>query len=165
MMVLAPQLETKRLLLNDIQESDTELIVKWRSDPNIYKYFCSPHPLVLEEHLSWYRESYIFNSNRFDFMASLKDNGTSIGVFGIKRIKEDINSAEVSYIVAPEMQGQGYALEAITRLHKYIKEEWHCTETVAVIHKDNLKSIKFAENLGYRCVEKKGTFLCLKREI
>ena len=165
MNIHAPQLKTRRLVLNEIQETDAELIVKWRSNPKVYKYFFSPHSVTIEEHLEWYRQSYMFDSNRFDFMASLKENNVPIGVFGIRKIEADVHSAEVSYIVDPQMQGKGYATEAIIVLHNYIKEMWHCKTAVAGIHKNNLRSIKFAENLGYKCIEKEGCFLRFEKEI
>ena len=142
-----PRLETERLFLDDITEEDTDLIVKWRSDPLVYRFFADPHRLTAEEHLNWYQNSYIFNTDRFDYMARVRDTGKEAVIFGIKRI-DDI-SAEVSYILAPEEQGKGYASEAVARLLSFISVEWHCRRALAEIHKDNLRSLMFAEKSGF----------------
>lgn len=164
-MIKASNLITDRLILRDIVIQDTELIVKWRSNPDIYKYFLNPYPLSKEEHLKWYYNNYISNSNRFDFIAIRKDTKKAIGVFGIKRSDYRSRQAEVSYILSPEEQGKGYASEAILKLLNYIKIEWKCEKATAVIHKHNQISIQFAEKLGYRCVDHKGIFGIYEREL
>lgn len=154
----APTIYTERLVLRDITEQDTDLIVKWRSNPKVYKYFLSPHPINKEEHLNWYHEHYIYNADRYDLMAIVKDTGKEVGVFGIKKSASNLKEAEVSYILAPDEQGKGYATEAILELMKYVKTVWNCTKAVAEIHKENHESIQFAERLGYRCVYLLGDF-------
>ena len=39
-------ISTERLLLRGIDESDTAEIVKWRSNPEAYKYFKDPHEIT-----------------------------------------------------------------------------------------------------------------------
>ncbi len=165
MIAVAPRLETKRLILRDIQESDAQLIVKWRSNPDVYKYFCSPHPITIEEHNKWYSNRYIYDVKRFDFMALLKETLTPIGVFGIKMIETKNQSAEISYILSPQMQGNGYASEAVERLNRYIKEYWNCKISVAEIHKDNINSIRFAKNLGYKYVSDNKQFIIFEKAL
>ena len=164
-MIKAPNLITDRLIIRDIAIQDTELIVQWRSDPDIYKYFLDPHPLSEEEHLKWYYNKYIFSSDRFDFIAIRKDTEKAIGVFGIKRRDRDSRQAEVSYILAPEEQGKGYATEAVLELLNYIKTEWKCEKAAAVIHRYNQDSIQFAEKLGYRCMTYQDVFGIYEKEL
>lgn len=143
------QLMTERLLLSEITEKDTTLIVKWRSNPEVYQYFSAPHPLKVEEHLDWFRNKYCSDENCLFWMAMEKENRQKIGVFGIKRGEDSLSSAEVSYILSPECQGRGYAREAVERIIKYAKEKWGCSLASAKVHIANQPSIKFAENLGF----------------
>lgn len=119
----APQLITKRLILNDIEERDASLIVKWRSNPDVYKYFLFPHPLKFEEHINWYHKKYLLDENCFNWMAAIRDSGECIGVFGIRRQKDKLTLAEVSYILAPEYQKRGYAREALEKIMEFAKRE------------------------------------------
>lgn len=56
--------------------------------------------------------------------------------------------AEVSYILAPDARGQGYASEAVENLFRFLELIWGCRTTVAIIHEDNSASRHFAERLG-----------------
>ena len=107
---------TQRLYLRGIDEEDAAWIVKWRSDPEVYRFFKSPHRITLEEHLQWFNNNYKHNSSRYDWMCIEKDSGTRAGVFGLVRESE---CAEINYILAPEAQHKGYATEAIGALIKY----------------------------------------------
>lgn len=64
-----PVINTERLTLKEITAQNAPYIVKWRSDPEVYKYFINPHKITLEEHLSWFEDRYANNPNRYDFMA------------------------------------------------------------------------------------------------
>ena len=76
------ELESERLILRGITEDDAPEIVEWRSDPQAYKFFRSPHRITMDEHLAWFRNNYLSNDNRFDWMCFEKSSGSKIGVFG-----------------------------------------------------------------------------------
>ena len=143
-----PVLQTERITLRGIAEEDTDRIVRWRSDPEIYRYFGSPHKLTKEEHLRWYRESYLSDKNRIDWIGVLH-NDAYVGVFGAKRGDDNAKEAEVSYLLSPHCYGKGYAGEAITAILSFCAETWGCAYAVAEIHKENRASLKFAERLGF----------------
>lgn len=161
-MKTVPVLKTARLTMRGIAEEDTNAIVVMRSNPDVYRFFVLPHQITEEEHLNWYRNSYLFNKNRIDWIAFDTTNNL-IGVFGVKRENENSIEAEISYILAPEQYGKGFAAEAINRLMQFCKEEWNCTSVIAEIHNDNMDSIRFAERLGF--VEEKPKFIIFRKEI
>lgn len=157
-MVIAPELRSERLRLRDITETDTCLIVQWRSNPDVYKYFIAPHRLTEEEHLHWFKSRYIEDRNRFDWIA-LDDENQAVGIFGVKRENDLAEEAEVSYILDPNYYGRGYAAEAVKRLIVFCKTEWCCKTVIAEIHKDNEKSIRFAKKLGFVEYSRNGSFI------
>ena len=146
-------LSSGRLFLREITESDTDEIVLMRGDKSVYKYFTNPHKLTKEEHLSWYKNSYIKNDNRLDCVAIVRDESILhdkiIGIFGIKREESDSKKAELSYLLKKEARGKGYAKEALEMLIEYAEKNWECKEFTAVINKDNIPSIGFIEKLGF----------------
>ena len=157
-----PVLQTIRLTLRGITEEDTRAIVTLRSDPNVYKFFVSPHQITDKEHLTWYKNNYLFNDNRIDWIAfDAADN--LVGVFGIKRETKDSKEAEVSYILLPEQYGKGYAAEAVNRLMQFCKDEWNCGSVIAEVHNENVISIRFAERLGFGKKEIKGMFIIYRK--
>lgn len=155
------ELESERLILRGITEDDAPEIVEWRSDPEAYKFFRSPHRITMDEHLSWYRNNYLSNNNRFDWICVDKSSGRKIGVFGAVR---DGKTAEVNYLLAPYAQHKGYASEAVKRIIEYVRSELHIKRVVAEIHRDNAPSIALAERTGFTLESESGDFLLYSSE-
>ena len=154
-------IQTPRLSLRGIDESDAEKIVEWRAAPDVYRYFKSPHQVTLQEHLTWYRTRYLADPSRFDWMAIENNTGKRIGVFGLVHTGDE---AEVNYLLSPTAQGKGYAAEAVSALISYATATWHVTHMTAEIHKDNAASIRLAERLGFQLSAVDGVFLIYKIE-
>ncbi len=166
-------INTDRLILREIREEDAEIIVAMRGDEEVYRYFKKPHKVTIGEHLSWYKNSYLTNENRIDFVAVIADKaeegseseGEIVGVFGLQRAEEKAKTAEVSYILDKSHRGKGYASEAIKALMEYAEKLWGCKEFEAIIHKENEGSVKFIKALGYELKNTDGDFCCYGAKI
>ena len=101
-----PELHTERMILRGIEEGDASDIVRWRGDSEVYRYFKFPHQITMEEHLNWYQHRYLSNPDRLDWIGVVAEDGRKAGVFGLAM---DEDTAEVSYLLAPETQHRGYA--------------------------------------------------------
>ena len=157
-------IETKRLKLRNICEEDTDYIVKWRSDEKVYRYFLSPHPINVDEHLNWYKNKYVMDVNRIDWMA-VDNEDEPVGVFGVKKDSSNDDTAEISYIVSPQERGKGYAEEAIGALLYFLESEWNCKYAIAEIHEENKASIHFAAKLGFQLYKKNKNFLLYRKQL
>ena len=154
------ELESERLILRGITEDDAPEIVEWRSDPEAYKFFRSPHRITMDEHLAWFRNNYLSNDNRLDWMCFEKSSGSKIGVFGsvVLRLTGG-GEAEINYMLKPEARHKGYASEAVRRIIQYVRSEFHIKRFIAEIHKDNLPSVALAERNGFTLESSSGDFL------
>jgi len=150
------KIQTERLTLRGINETDALEIVEWRSDPKVYKYFKFPHKITVKEHFYWYNNSYLYNENRFDWMCIEKTSGKKIGVFGLVR---DENICEVNYLLAPDAQHKGYACESISSIIQYARDKWHTNQIIAEIHKDNTPSIALVKKLGFKLKSVNGDYV------
>lgn len=83
-----------------------------------------------------------------DWVAIDPEVGSYIGVFGLKKESDDV--VEVSYLLAPEWQGRGYAAECVERLIVFGTEAWGAKEVIATIHRENVDSRNFIEKLGFK---------------
>lgn len=155
-------INTERLTLRGIDRSDAETIVKWRSDPDVFKYFRSVHKISLDEHLAWFDKSYCNNPDRFDWMCIDRSTSEKAGVFGLAR---EADYAEVNYILAPEAQHKGYATEAISAIIDYAHANWHMKKFIAEIHTENEPSIALAKRLGLSFEEKNEEFEIYSMEL
>lgn len=154
-MKIVDQIKTERLLLRGIDETDTEEIVLWRSNPEVYRYFKSPHKITREEHTAWYNSYYLYDMERFDWICIEQKTGTKIGVFGLTKKEQ---SAEVNYMLSSEAQHKGYATEAIAALIEYANTKWNTERITAEVHRDNSPSIALALKLGFQKNESCGNF-------
>ena len=152
-------LQTDRLDLRGINESDAPEIVKWRSDPTVYIYFKSPHEISIAEHLKWYQNQYLNDESRMDWMCIERNTGEKIGIVGL--ILKD-NQAEMNYILSPNAQHKGYAAEALSCLMKYAIQNKNVFSMKAEIHKENKPSIRVAQKLGFIISDSKDEFVIYK---
>lgn len=156
-----PELKTPRLTLREIEEADTEEIVSLRSDPKVYCYFTNPRPLSKEEHLHWFHKNYAYDPDRLDY-AALDGSGKTIGFFNLRKTS---SAVEVGYLVAPAYYGMGYAKEAVEALLALAKEKFRCNKAIAEVHKDNEKSLRFIQKLGFSLEKSEGNYLVYARSL
>ncbi|WP_049962656.1 GNAT family N-acetyltransferase [Ruminococcus sp. HUN007] len=154
----APELFSERLRFTDMTEDDADFVVSVRNDPEVYKFFISVHEITIEEHLNWFKNSYIYNSDRFDWIAR-NPEGERVGIFGVKRVSLEEKSAEISYILSSSFYKKGYASEAVKRLIHFCFDEWKCDKVIAEIHKNNDASLKLIERLNFSKSSSNGDFV------
>ena len=156
------EIKTKRLILREITEEDTDFIVEVRSDESAYRFFKNPHKITKEEHLNWFRNIYPKNPLCTNYIAE-DTNGLKVGVFAVSRDEEDSDIVEVSYILSRVSRGKGYASEAVKGLMEHVENELHINKFTAVVHKDNEASVKLLRRLGFEREESDGVFVTYKR--
>lgn len=139
---------SERLCFRGINESDTDCLVVWRSDPEVIRYFTNPTPLTRQSHIQWFQNDYMHNNSRFDFVITEKSSNAKIGTVGIKNILWPQKTGEIMYAVAEKRcRRQGYATEAISALLRYIQPD--IVLPYAVIHVDNIASIRTITAVGF----------------
>ena len=141
-----PNIETDRLYLRAMDETDAEDVIRWRSEPSVYRFFKSPHKISAEEHSSWFKTIYLKDIDRFEWICFERQSKRKIGVFGIRR---SADSVEISYLLDVEFQHKGYAVETIEALIKFVKNELNIRRIIAEIHEYNKASIRLVEKMGF----------------
>ena len=161
MAAFVDEFDSERVHFRGINETDAPEIVEWRSDPSVYRFFRAAHRITLDEHLSWYRNNYLTDESRYDWMLIDSAAGLKLGVFGAVRKG---NSAEVNYILSPCARHKGYAVEGLSRIIQYVRDKWHTDIIIAEIHRDNAPSIALAERTGFTLESESGDFLLYSSE-
>lgn len=150
--------ESERLFYRGIMEEDADYLVKWRSDPELIQHFGDPKPVTTENHLAWYRQTYLGDTRRYDFLILDKQTGIPVGTVGIKDLEPAHARCEISYMIAERSyQRKGLAKEAITAMMRRMQKE-DIYNFIAVIHEDNLASIRTVQRLGYKLSAQEGCF-------
>lgn len=149
------EIYTDRLFLRGINEDDTADIIKWRSDPEVYRFLTSPHKITVSEHVHWLNNIYICDENILEWICIEKETCRKIGVFALVFSN---NTAKISYLLSPSARHKGYAYEAVKMLVRYAHENRHVKNITAEIHKDNLPSVLLVKRLGFELAESSGDF-------
>lgn len=150
--------ESERLLFRGIQEEDAPVLVRWRSDPEAIKFFRNPRPLTLGGHLNWFSRHYLPDRSRFDFLVLTKAGSIPIGTVGVQSLSLQDGTCELSYMIAErDHQRKGYAKESILAIIRRLEtEEIHFFR--AIIHRENVASIRTVDSLGFYRFSQEGGF-------
>ena len=149
------QLETDRLILRKLEESDYERLFLLDSDPEVMKYIGVP---VLEDVnqskdvINTIQKQYEDNGiGRFAVIE--KESNLLIGWSGLKFLTQEINGYnnvyELGYRFMPEYWGKGYALESAKASLDYGFNDLNIDIIYAMAHSENDASNHILQKLGF----------------
>lgn len=146
-----PNLETERLLLRRVNDTDVNEIFQLRSNPETMKYI--PRPLVTTteealEHIATI-DARIDSNEGINWAITLKGDSKLIGIIGHYRIKPEHYRAEIGYMLLPEYSGKGIISEAVEEAIRYGFEVMQLHSIEAVIDPDNIGSARVLEKLQF----------------
>lgn len=124
--------------------TDTDILLKWRNDPETRKRSHNSRKISKNEHNKWFAAS-LENSNRKIFIVEYNENPV-----GVIRTDNEGGVVELSWTVAPEVRGQGIGKEMVSLFVKKINEPIRAEVKVG-----NEASRRIAEGVGMRLDYKK----------
>jgi RimJ/RimL family protein N-acetyltransferase len=150
-------LETEHLVLRRSRAEDSEAISRYRSDPEVHR------------HQGWERTDVEEVRAQIEEMAGRapgepggwvqlsvveRERGTLVGDVGFSRADGEPGVIKLGYTIAPEVQGHGYATEAVKALVSYVLGTLRADVVRAYASADNIPSIRVAEKAGMELVER-----------
>ncbi len=145
-------LETERLLLRRLRESDIAPFLAHRNDPEVARYQDWEGCTKAEARgmiLAHERGEPFFPGEWFQFAVELKETEALVGDLGF-RISEDGKQGEVGYTLAREHWGKGYATEAVSRLLDHAFGVLNLHRVYAIVDQENAPSAAVLERIGLR---------------
>jgi len=148
-------IETSRLTLRWLDITDADFIYQLVNDPHFLRFIgdkqvadlAGARRYIEDGPLAMYRQIG-FGLNR----VALKDSDTPIGICGLLQ-RESLPCPEIGYAFLPEYRVQGYAREAADAILQHAILILRLTKIIAIVHPDNLSSIKLLDKLGF-CIDK-----------
>ncbi len=144
-------LETERLLLRRVSESDANEVMELRGNPETMKFV--PRPLVTnrEEALAHITmiEDKIVNNIGINWAITVKGNPKLIGIIGHYKIQPENHRCEIGYMILPQYNGQGIVTEAVKALLIYGFDDLQMHSIEAVIDPSNLASARVLQKSGF----------------
>lgn len=142
-------LETQRLCLKLLDETDEQSILQWRNKKEIIDSFFSYKGITLREHRDWF-ERYCKSDNRVEFVIYLKENNEKIGTIGLSGIDFRNQKAEYGILLGDKaFRGKGYAKEASRAILEYGFNELNLNKISLKVFSDNEGAISLYKLLGF----------------
>ena len=150
------RIETSRLILRAYCREDFPAVRELSADPRMWTY-SERGPMRPDEawsrllrHLGhWTLAGFGL------FAVEERMTGRFVGEAGCSDFRRELGKdfdpfPEISWAIAPDAQGQGYAVEAGTAALRWMAANRGDKTTVCLINRDNLSSLRVAETLGYQ---------------
>lgn len=152
-------LETDRLFLRELKNSDAEAFFTMDSNPNVHQYLWNKPVRKIEETLEiieFVRKQYVdYGIGRFAMIS--KETNTFMGWAGLKYNTEMVNNKtnfyDIGYRLDEKFWGKGYASEATFAWLKYAFETMKIKTMEAAAHSDNAASNRILQKIGMQMTE------------
>ena len=155
-------INTQRLLLRPLFQSDAQDIYEIFSDKQVMKYY----DLLPFESLERAKQQVEFFTQGFEQKTMLrwgieyKDNSKLIGTCGFFAFNEDVKKAELGYELNSSYHGKGLMTEALGAILSHIFTQTDINRVEAYVEPPNIASQKTLEKLGFT---KEGTLRQFER--
>ncbi|MES1199264.1 MAG: GNAT family N-acetyltransferase [Pseudomonadota bacterium] len=157
--MIAPRIETERLILRGYARADFPSYVRNWADPRVVR-FIGGRPFTAEE--SWHR--FLRNVALWEMLdygywaVEEKASGAFVGEAGFADFKRDMapsieGKPEMGWVFAPEVHGRGYATEATQAALRWADAAWGARPIVCIIDSDHAVSLRLAAKLDFVRVE------------
>ena len=145
-------LQTERLRLRPLRESDAQGIFAIRSNPTVMRYHSSPPWTSIDQAVVLIADALIAmqSGEHMRLGLELADKETLIGVCGLFHFEQQCRRAEMGYELHLDAWGKGYMNEALQAVLTYGFSNLGLNRVEADIHPDNVGSAKVVERLGFK---------------
>ena len=146
-----PILESQRLIMRRITNSDVEPIFELRSDPETMKFVPRPLAASLEDALGHIAtiNSKIDNNEGINWAITCKENNSLIGIIGHYIIRKEHFRSEIGYMLLPRFNGKGFMTEAVGAVLRYGFEQMKLHSVEAIIDPGNYASARVLQKNGF----------------
>lgn len=148
-------LETERLRLREMADSDLDQMAALLGDPDVMRYYPAPKSRdEAQRWIDWNKRNYAEHGFGLWVMESIE--GDFVGDCGLTwQTVDDTREVEVGYHVRRSAQGNGYATEAATACVQFARQRG-IERLVAIINPANMASQRVAVKIGLK-LEKRVT--------
>lgn len=129
-----------------LEQTDLRQLQVWRNDDRLRHGFREYRLLSMINQCDWFNR--ISSSDKVE-MFGIEVDGALVGVCGLCNINWVNGTAEISRYVAPEYQGKGISVQALTLLRQRAFEEFNLRRLWAEVYSFRTENIARLEQCGY----------------
>lgn len=144
-------LQSKRILLRPIAESDYKIIFDLRSDKSVNKFIDRFVMKDIEESIEFIRKiiKYNVSGESCYWIISQLDETSAMGTICLWNFNHDKTIAEIGFELLPAFQGYGYVSESIDLVLDFAFNDLMMKEITAWAHHKNFGSLKVLQKKGF----------------
>lgn len=143
-------LETERLKIREITESDAGFILDLLNQPSFINNIGDRNVRTLEQSAEFIENRFRAAYAKFGFglyAVELKETGAPIGICGF--VKRDyLADADIGFAFLPQYERRGYGFESASAMLDYGRETLNFKQVAAIVSPHNEASAKLLEKLG-----------------
>ena len=149
-------IETKRLLLKCVEQSDREFIFEEFQNDFINRYLYDEEPMTDIEQADNLIEFFSMNEPRNQNRWVLLNNAENIkmGTCGFHLWDREKNSVEMGFELMQQYTGKGYMAEAVEAMIEFARTKMLVNKINAVVSIDNSQCKRLLEKFGFRIFDK-----------
>ena len=147
-------LETERLLVRTILESDLKSIYQIHTDEQVNRYLPYDTWTCWNDALKWYRhiKERQARGDAQQFVILQKKDLSVVGTCIVFGFKSADSSCEIGYVLNRMFWRQGYMLEALSVLASHLLDRDEIQSLRAVVNSDNKSSLNVLDRLNFNVV-------------
>lgn len=148
--------------IRPLKESDAYVSVKWRNDPEVFKYTGNIYQseITIESELNWIRKV-ISNSN--EYRCAIIADGEYVGNIYLTNITSDEALYHI-FIGNKEFHGKGVAWKASEQIIDYGFNVLGLRTIKLAVRPQNIKAIKLYNRLGFQPKSEDSDFMYMELE-
>lgn len=147
-----PEMETSRLLLQDLRNADPKEILELRSDPMILRFIDKDPAQSIEDALKHIEviKTAFEECSAISWIIVEKKERKVLGNIGLWRFIPEHNRAEIGYVLKPQYWGKGLMKEAMDVIVRYGFKQLEVHSIEANINPANVQSKKVLEKCKFK---------------
>ena len=146
-----------RINLRKTELSDMEMIYHWANDETTRKNSFHTEKIEFDEHHKWFEKNMV-DANIHMLVLTADSNP-----IGQVRLSIESDATIISYSIANEFRGHGYATEMIPAVEEYVLNNCHSVNTIiGYVRESNVASKRVFEKNGYACERILMPYQCLE---
>ena len=143
------RIEGKQIYLRPITLEDTDMVVKWRNNPEVVKNFIYRAKITREDHINWYRNK-VETGQVIQFIVCDKKTDKPLGSAYLQNFDEVTRQAEEGFFLGDkEAFGRGIGTEGTKLLIEFAFQVLKLHKVTARILSSNYGSRRMVEKNGF----------------
>ncbi|HUF33932.1 MAG TPA: GNAT family N-acetyltransferase [Acidimicrobiales bacterium] len=145
------RIETERLLLRDLDVSDTEALIPAWGDEQVRRFMDDFGPRTEAEVREWVPHAIAAtgaDASSFGWVIVLKETGSTIGWIGFGGSSRGVADVDFAYVIAPAFRGRSYASEALRGVIQFCFDELEVQSVWGECAEDNQASARVMTAAG-----------------